>query len=60
MFDLNQPKDARAYVLVWVEAGKLRYEDPTILIKCTDEDFVKIAKVVFLQLDRRETPGGVH
>ena len=58
--DLNRPADAKAYVLGWVDDGGVRYEAPLDLLKAPDEDFLRIAKQLFMYVDPRPAPGGVQ
>lgn len=59
-FDLNKPEDARAYVLLWVDQDALQYGAPIEMLNGTDEDFIRVAKQLFLYADKRNTVGDGH
>lgn len=48
--DLNRPEDAQAYILTWTEDG-------TEFVGCTDEDYLRVAKQLFLYCDPRPALG---
>lgn len=58
--DLNNPKDARRYVLLWVDHGEIEYQKPKQLIHGTDADWLRVAKQLFLYCDPRQALGEAH
>lgn len=61
-YDLNTPEDAKAYIQAWVDRGEVMMgtrEIPSILDDGTEEDFLLVAKQLFLFCDERP-PLGKH
>lgn len=58
--DLNDPDDARAYVLGWVDAGALTGGTAEITLRfaqCSDEEIMRVARQLFLHHDPRPVLG---
>lgn len=58
MLNLNDPKDAKSYVLSFIDYERIPFPDPRILAEGTDDDFLLIAKQLFLFADSRQALGG--
>lgn len=58
--DLNDPHDAREYVMSWVDNGGLHYEHPLDLLTAAPEEFLRVASQLFLKCDPRQAPGGMQ
>ena len=59
-YDLNNPKDAKAYILTWVDAGELQMERdslPMLIETGADEDMLRVAKQLFMFCDPRPAQG---
>lgn len=62
VIDLNDPDDARAYVLGWIDAGSLVGPAEVTLrfAQCSDEEIMRVARQLFLHHDTREALGEGH
>lgn len=61
MLNLNNPKDAREDVLIWMNERPVAEDDPIEILDYTDDDCLMIAKQLFLYADRRKPLGfGPH
>lgn len=63
VIDLNDPDDARAYVLGWIDAGSLVGDTPEVTLRfaqCSDEEIMRVARQLFLHHDMREALGERH
>lgn len=58
--DLNDPDDAKEYVLAWVDEGGLKYKNPPDMVYAPPEEFLRVAKQLFLYCDTRQAHGGQH
>lgn len=58
--DLNNPEHAKIYVLAWVDQDDLNYERPTDLLNSTGEDYLRVAKQLFMYVDPRKALGDGH
>lgn len=58
--DLNRPEHAKEYVLSWVDRGRVSYEEPEQILYGRDEDYLRVAKQLFLYCDPRPALGGSH
>lgn len=58
--DLNNPRDARTYILTWAVSGKLNLEKdawPMVVESGAEEDLLRVAKQLFLFCDPRQAQG---
>lgn len=59
VIDLNDPDDARAYVLGWLDAGSIVGPAEVTLrfAQCSDEEIMRVARQLFLHHDPRPVLG---